>query len=195
MRVTNWIGSAAALTAMLLLAGCGATKIAYKPMDGSAPAAAKSVALQVTDERPADKGGSEKAQVGQVRGSYGIPSAVKDSSPTVATTTVTDAVTDALKQAGVSVQAGAKETLVAAVQHYWMDGMAGYKATVTVKYTLQDASGKALWTKDVSGGAGGALIFKSAESMAQDMFANALTDMAKKSSEDFKSSAFQTAVK
>lgn len=195
MSALRWIRSAGVVGAVLLVAGCGATKIAYKPMDGAAPAAAKSVALQVVDERPADKGGTEKAQVGQVRGSYGIPSAVKDSSPTVATTTVTDAVTDALKQAGVGVQAGSKETLVAAVQHYWMDGMAGYKATVTVKYTLQDASGKALWTKDVSGGAGGALIFKSAESMAQDMFANALTDMAKKSAEEFKSPAFQSALK
>lgn len=186
--------SLAALTALVWLAGCGATKIAYKPLPGSPPAAAHSVALKVVDERPADKGGSEKAQVGQVRGSYGIPSAVKDSSPDVAPRTVGEATTDALKQAGVGVDAGAKQTLVATVKHYWMDGMAGYKSTVTVQYALQDASGKVVWSKDVSGGAGGALIFKSAESMAQDMFGNALTDLATKAAEQFKSADFQKAL-
>jgi len=183
-----------ALVAVLLLAGC-ATKIAYKPMEGSAPPATGSVALKVVDDRPADHGGSDKAQVGVVRGSYGIPSSVKDSNPTVVVTTVTDATTDALKQAGVSVQAGANRTLVASVQNYWMDGMAGYKSTVKVKYTLENGSGKALWTKEVSGSAGGALIFKSADSMAQDMFGNSLTELAKNATAEFKSADFQKALK
>jgi hypothetical protein len=179
---------------LALLAGCGATHIAYKPMAGSAPSAKASVALQVVDERPADKGGTDKMQVGQVRGSYGIPSSVKDASADAATKSVTDATTDALRQAGVGVQDGGKYTLVATVKHFWMDGFHGYKATVTVQYALQDAAGKTLWSKEVAGGAGGALIFKSPESMAQDMFGNALTDLATKATEEFKSADFQKAL-
>jgi hypothetical protein len=163
-------------------------------MAGSAPAPVGSVALQVVDERPADKGGEDKNQVGQVRGSYGIPSAVKDASPDVATRTVSEATTDALRQAGVAVKDGSTHTLVATIKHYWMDGLAGYKATVLVQYALKDGSGKVLWTKDVSGGAGGALFFKSGESMAQDMFGNALTDLANKAAAEFKTPAFQNAL-
>jgi len=194
MKIRIVAPAAALALAFVALAGCGATKIAYKPMAGGAPAEKETVALKVVDERPADKGGTEKVQVGQVRGSYGIPSAVKDSAPDVAPRTVAEATTDALKQAGVGVKDGSTRTLVATVKHYWMDGMAGYKATVAVQYTLQDSSGKTLWTKDVSGGAGGALIFKSAESIAQDMFGNALTDLANKAAEQFKSAEFQKAV-
>jgi hypothetical protein len=177
-----------------LLAGCGATKIAYTPLPGSPPAASASVALKVVDERPAEKGGSNKALVGQVRGSYGIPADVTDSTPDVASRTVTEATTDALKQAGIGVAAGGGKTLIATVKHYWMDGFTGYKATVTVNYALQDASGKVLWSKDVSGSAGGALVFKSAQSMAQDMFGTALTDLAKKAEAEFKSAEFQKAL-
>ena len=194
MRTESARTTGLTLAAALLLAGCGATKIAYKPMAAGAPAAKAAVVLKVVDERPADKGGSEKSQVGQVRGSYGIPSSVKDSTTDVATRTVTEATTDALKQAGIGVEASGNRVLVATVKHYWMDGMAGYKATVLVQYTLQDSSGKVLWTKEVSGGAGGALIFKSPESMAQDMFGNALTDLANKSADQFKTSDFQKAV-
>lgn len=179
--------------AAALLAGCGASKIAYKPMAGSPGAASGAVTLQVVDARPADKGGTDKAVVGQVRGSYGIPSSVKDSAPDVATRTVGDATTDALRQAGVGTQGGSK-TLVATIKHYWMDGLTGYKATVTVHYDLKDASGKVLWSSDVSGGAGGVLMFKSAESMTTEMFGNALSDLAQKASVQFKSAEFQKAI-
>lgn len=179
--------------AAALLAGCGASKIAYKPMAGSPAAATGAVALKVVDARPADKGGTDKAVVGQVRGSYGIPSSVKDSAPDVATRTVGEATTDALRQAGVGAQGGTK-TLVATIKHYWMDGFTGYKATVTVHYEVQDASGAVLWSADVSGGAGGALMFKSAESMTTDMFGNALSDLAQKASVQFKSAEFQKAI-
>src|SRR5437763_446889 len=47
--------------------GC-ATNIAYKPIASAAPAATSSVGLAVRDERPVDKGGADKSQVGVVRG-------------------------------------------------------------------------------------------------------------------------------
>lgn len=185
--------AALAALAALVLGGCGATKITYTPLAGTPPAASATVALRVIDERPADKGGTT-SQVGQVRGSYGIPSAVKDSTTDVTTRTVTEATTDALAQAGVGVGTGGNRVLVARVKHYWMDGFAGYKSTVLVNYSLEDSAGKVLWSAEVSGGAGGALMFKSAESMAQDMFAKALSDLAAKAAEQFKSAQFRQAL-
>ncbi|MBI1817501.1 MAG: hypothetical protein HYR72_21205 [Deltaproteobacteria bacterium] len=191
---THVITLGALAVGLVFLAGCGTTKIAYKPKATSAPAATASVALKVVDERPADKGGSTKDQVGQIRGSYGIPSSVKDSSPDVATVAVSDATIDALRQAGIGMQAGGGKTLVATVKHFWMDGMMGYKATVAVQYTLQDSSGKTLWTAEVKGGAGGTNLFRGAESFTQDMFENALSDLANKALEQFKSDAFKKAL-
>lgn len=179
---------------VVLLAGCGTTKIAYKPMATPAPPAAAHVTVKVVDERPADKGGSSKVQVGQIRGSYGIPSAVKDGDTEVATKTVADATNDALRQAGVGPQTGSAKTLVATVKHFWMDGLAGYKATVAVQYALQDSAGKTLWSAEVKGGAGGTNLFRGAESFTQDMFEKALTDLACKAAEEFKSDAFKKAL-
>jgi hypothetical protein len=183
-----------ALTLAAFLVGCGTTKIAYKPKaaGGSAPSA--QVALKVVDQRPADKGGSDRVQVGQIRGSYGIPSAVRDASPEVATRTVSDATTDALKQAGIGIEGNAGKTLVATVTHFWMDGMMGYKATVAVDYALQDGSGKVLWSAEVKGGAGGTNLFRGAESFTQDMFENALADLANRALEQFRSAAFTKAL-
>ncbi|MGH3054487.1 MAG: hypothetical protein ACRDL7_05860, partial [Gaiellaceae bacterium] len=168
--------------------------IKYKPLAAAAPAPAASVGLKVVDQRPADKGGQDKTQVGQIRGSYGIPSGVNDGSADVAPTTVTDATTDALHQAGVGVQSGSPKTLVATVTHYWMDGFQGYKATVAVQYALQDNAGKTLWSAEVKGGAGGTNLFRSPQSFTQDMFENALTDLATRASEQFKSEAFKKAL-
>ena len=185
---------AAVVVCALLLAGCGTTKIAYKPKASAPPAASANVALKVVDQRAADKGGSSKIQVGQIRGSYGIPSAVKDADAEVATKTVTDATTDALHQAGVGTQSGGAKVLVATVTRFWMDGMAGYKASVDVQYDLQDSAGKTLWSAQVNGGAGGTNLFRGAESFTQDMFENALADLANKAAEQFRSDAFKRAL-
>jgi len=182
---------AAALT---FAAGCATTAIKYKPLAAAAPPAAANLSLKVVDQRPADKGGQDKAQVGQIRGSYGIPSGVKDSSADVATETVAAATTDALKQAGVGVQSGSPKTLVATVTHFWMDGFHGYKATIAVQYALQDGGGKTLWSSEVKGGAGGTNLFRGAESFTQDMLENALADLANKAAEQFKTESFKKAV-
>jgi hypothetical protein len=178
---------------LILIAGCS-TSIAYKPMGGTPPAAAKTVTLKVTDERPADHGGSDKKVVGKVRGSYGIPASVTDSNPNIVVDTVSQATADALAQSGVGVGPGGG-TLVGTVKSYWMDGFAGYKGTITVQYALLDASGASVWSKEVSGGSGGALVFKSASSMTQDIFGVALSDLAKKAAVEFQSPEFQKALK
>ena len=68
------------LAGLVLLAGCAKTAIKYKPLTAAAPAAAANLSLKVVDQRPADKGGQDKTQVGQIRGSYGIPAGVNDGS-------------------------------------------------------------------------------------------------------------------
>ena len=194
MKLKSVVKIVAAGLPLLAVVGCGATNIAYKPMAASAAATKASVGLKIIDARPADKGGTEKNVVGQVRGSYGIPSSVKDASMDVAPSTIGAATTDALQQAGVGVGPSSKRFLVATIQHYWMDGLGGYKGTVTVQYDLQDASGKTVWSKQVSGASGGALIFTSAEKMTQEIFGKALTDLATKASAEFSSKEFQAAL-
>jgi len=75
-----------------------------------------------------------------------------------------------------------------------MDGFQGYKATVAVQYALQDGAGKTLWSAEVKGGAGGTNLFRSPQSFTQDMFENALTDLANRAAEQFKTEAFKKAV-
>lgn len=186
--------TAGLLLGLLMTAGCATTTITYKTKSAAAPAAVANVVVKVVDERPADKGGQDKNQVGQVRGSYGIPSAVKDGAADVAPRTVLDATTDALRQARVGTQAGSSKTLVTAIKHYWMDGMMGYKATIAVQYSLQDSAGKTLWSAEVKGGAGGALIIQSPQSFTQGLIENALADLAAKAAEQFKSAEFQKAL-
>ncbi len=194
MKRSQIFSSGVLAAAISLLAGCGVSHIAYKPMAAAAPPASSSLGLKVVNSRSADAGGTT-ATVGQVRGSYGIPQKVDDADAGVFAKSVGDASTDALKQAGVDVKDGGGRTLVATITRYWMDGMAGYKATIAVKYDLQDASGKSLWSKEVSGGAGGTNLFRSPDSFAQDMMQNALADLATKAATEFKSDAFQKALK
>jgi len=182
------------LAALFALGGC-ATNIAYKPMTAAAPAAAGTVALAVKDARPADKGGSEKSQVGVIRGSYGIPTSLKDGDPAVVTRTVTEATSDALRHAGIEVKPGSGRTLSANVKHYWMDGMVGYKGTIVVAYSLADASGKTLWSGEVTGASGGAHVFKSGPTLGQDIFASALNELATRASEQFRAADFQQAAR
>lgn len=193
LKRQHLISIAGFTASVMLVAGC-ATSIAYKPMGGTPPAAANTVALKVVDERPADHGGSDKKVVGKVRGSYGIPASVADSNPNIVIDTVSQATADGLAQSGVGVGTGGR-TLVATVKHYWMDGMTAYRGTVTVQYALLDASGASVWSKEISGGSGGALVFKSASSMTQDIFGAALSDLASKAAAEFKSPEFQKALK
>ncbi|MBI3781936.1 MAG: hypothetical protein HY270_00895 [Deltaproteobacteria bacterium] len=180
---------------LMVLAGCGTTNISYKPMAAANVATKVSVGLRIVDERPADKGGTQKNFIGQVRSSYGIPRALKDANVVVATSTVGAMTVDALQQAGLGVGRGSgKRTLVATIKHFWMDDVQGYKATVTVQYELQNASFKIVWSKQLSGVAGGASSFTSPEKTAQELFGQALADLSSKAAAEFKSSEFQAAL-
>ncbi len=142
----------AALSALLLaLAGCGSSNIAYTP--SVAPAAStRRVALKVVDNRLPKEGGREPALVGLQRSAVGIKAGIKESSPESVANLVRSAAEDGLGQAGIGIDAGARTTLTAQVLGFWMDwsgydflsGVA-YKGTITVEYTLQDASGRTIW--------------------------------------------------
>lgn len=174
---------------VVLLTGC-TSSITYEPPCGKRPAPAKTIVLRIVDERPAEKGGSDKRIVGQVRGSYGIPSSVGDSNPNVVVDSVSQSTADALAQAGVGV-GESSHTLTGTVRQYWLDGFAGYKGTITVSYALADAAGTTVWSTEITAASGAAPIFKSAQAMTQDIFGEALSDLAQKAVAEFKSSQFQ----
>jgi hypothetical protein len=174
---------------------CGSLHVAYAPSSAAAaPATGTAVKLKVVDARPADQGGEDKAVVGQVRSGVGIPNAMKDSDPNAVTRTVTEATSDALRQAGVAGGKGDK-TLVATVKEFWMDGYAGYKGKVVVDYALQDGSGATLWQKTLTGSDGAALVMKSSYGMTEDIFKKALANLATSAATEFQTAEFQAAAK
>lgn len=182
-----------AVVATLALSGCvGAPDVQYQPSTAANAATKASVGLNVTDKRSAEHRGNG-AQIGQIRGSFGIPHGVDDKKSDVAVKTVTDATTDALRKSAVGVQNGNK-TLVAAVKEFWFDGFMGFAATVTVSYQLTDASGKVLWSADVTGKAGDSAMFSNAKEVAEMLLPRALADLASKAGEQFNTPAFQQAL-
>jgi hypothetical protein len=193
MMADKKLGQAVLFGALLLAAGCSGLQVKYKPSTAAAPAPTTSVALQVVDGRPADKLQNKK-EVGQVRNGVGIPFGLDDQDENVVPRTVTEATNDALKLAGLGTLGGQKR-LVATVTEFWMDGFMGYKAAVTVRYALLAASGQPLWTQEVKGAAGGTSFGSTGpNSMAQKLFAEALTDLANKANAEFRSPQFTQAL-
>jgi hypothetical protein len=185
----------ALLIGALLVGACSSNpQIKYSASNPASAVAKTTVGLKVNDLRAADKGGTEHARVGQVRSGFGIPSGLDDASPDVAPRTVTEATSDALRGAGIGVQAGGGKVLAASIKEFWMDGYMGYAASVVINYQLLDPSGKELWAAEVKGGAGGTPMFKSAKSLTEDLFQQALGELATKAGEQFRSAAFQQAL-
>lgn len=184
------------VTSLLFAAtGCAKLHVAYSPANApAAPATGVAVKVQIADARPADNGGSEPENVGQIRSGVGIPSDLSDSDPQVVTRTVHEATTDALKHAGVG-EAGSGKTLVATVKEFWMDGYMGYKGSVTVEYALRDAAGKTLWTASVTGTDGGSNAMRSAYSMTEEIFEKALAEVSANATKAFQSPEFLAAAR
>jgi hypothetical protein len=184
------------VSSLLLASGCArrGMQIMYTPSAAANLQPNAMVSLKVIDNRPAEKL-LEKNRVGSVRGSYGIPYAIKDSDPEVVARTVTEATSDGLLQSGVGVvAAGQPKTLIATINDYWMDGFMGYKASITVNYKLVDAAGNQLWTHEVIAGAGGTNAFSGPEATTKRLFEAALKDLATRAGEGFRSPQFVQAV-
>lgn len=168
-------------------------KIGYQPMVARPEPPGAVVTLVVHDERAAGLGGTEKARVGTIRGGYGNPFSVHESGPDRVAQLVTQATTDALRQAGVEARPGSPRTLVATVKGFWVDGYAGVKSVVEVQCSLQDATGKELWSAFIKGASGG-MVWVVGGGVAEETLTKALGDYAVHAAEEFKTPAFQRAV-
>jgi hypothetical protein len=182
------------LLSLVAVSGCaGPPDVQYGPVTAASVASKGAVGLTVSDDRSSEHGRGA-AQIGQVRGGFGIPQGVDDKKPDVIVKTVTDATTDALRKSAIGVQADGPKKLVAKVKDFWFDGMLAYASTVTVEYQLTDASGKELWKAEVQGKAGDSMMNSSPKAIAEALLPKALADMATHASEQFNSPAFQQAL-
>lgn len=168
-------------------------KVGYSPIVARPEPAGAVVSLVVRDERAPGLGGSDKARVGTIRGGYGNPFAVRESGPDRVAQLVTQATTDALRQAGVETRAGSPRTLVAIVKGFWVDGYAGVKAVVEVECSLQDETGKVLWSAFIKGASGG-MVWVVGGGVAEQTLTKALGDYAVRAAEEFETPAFQRVV-
>ena len=151
-----------------------------------------SVALTVVDQRPAGLSGSDRRQVGTLRLGYGIPFAVYERGPERITELVTRATADALQQAGIAPEPSSARVLVASVTRFWADGFAGYTGVVEVNCSLQDHSGKSLWSALVRGAGGRSQWW--GPSVVETVFSEVLGDYTTRAARAFESEEFQTAL-
>jgi hypothetical protein len=181
-------------------AGCGPVAIDYRPMTNAAlpSAPAASVALQVRNSRPEERGGLT-ARVGTIYDHSSGPEgrsltyhgrAVDTTSPEIVAQTVGAATTDALAHAGVSVRPAAP-VLVATVKEYWFDGHPVHTTEIVVSYELMDAGGRSLWHADFRGAASATVLLGSA---LANTFRDALQEVAGRASEGFRSPGFRAAL-
>ena len=179
------------LFGLLLIAGCSyQVALKYDPIVRGAEDPTTTVKLTVVDERAPDFGGTDKTEVGRVRGGYGNPFPLYESDSHRVALLVQDATSDALRLSRVAVGDNSERTLVATVRGFWLDGYMGYKATVEVDCALQDGQGNVLWKASISGGGGGVPLW-SPSSFVAPTFQKALADYADHAVVQFNSPAFQ----
>ena len=180
------------LPLVILTAGCSySTRLKYDPIAGGPKNQSATITLEVRDARPPQDGGGDKSQVGRVRGGYGNPFAVRESGPERVSTLVGEALTDALRQAGIGTRGGGNRKLVAEITSFWIDGFLGYKSTIAATCSLEDDRGKVLWTRSITGAHGGALVFRGVGGFVSDVFRKALAEFATRAKDEFNSPDFQ----
>ena len=182
-------------------AGCGPFAIDYRPAANvpPAPPSTASVALQVRNTRPGERGGNT-ARVGTIYDSSSGPEgrnftyhprAVDTTSPETVARTVEAATADALAHAGISIKPAAP-MLVASVREYWFDGHTIHQTVIIVSYDLIDRAGRPLWHADFRGDGSATFLLGSA---LVDTFRTALQELARHAGEAFSSPEFQTALR
>jgi hypothetical protein len=178
--------------ALLGLSACSfQSDLAYTPLKGQqAQSPTAMVAVTVIDKRPADKGGDDKSEIGRVRGGFGNPFPVYESSQHEVTRLVTEATTDALRVAGFGTASNAPRRVVATITEFWIDGYMGYESGVKVDLALQDTQGDVLWTGTAEGGAGG-VAWWTPTGHIPDMFDRSLQQYAGQAADLFRSAAFR----
>jgi hypothetical protein len=175
----------------VVCAGCSFNvALKYDPVVRGAEDPVVTVDLKVIDDRTPDFGGTNKTEIGRVRGGYGNPFPVYESDSQQVAHLVRDATADALRLARVGVAPDAQRVLVATVKEFWIDGYIGYKASVIVQCVLQDRDGGKLWTASISGAGGGAPWW-TATSFIAPTFQKALAEYAENAAGQFGSQEFQ----
>ena len=180
-----------ALVSFGLVTGCSRQiELSYQPIVRGVEDPNTTLSLTVVDARAPGEGGDDKTEVGRVRGGYGSPFPVYETSPQRVAQIVRDATADALSHARVKVQEGGPRRLRATVKNFWIDGYMGYKANIAVQCDLQDDNGKVLWTAMITGGGGG-MPWWSIDTFIVSTFQQALADYSEHAIVDFNSAAFQ----
>jgi hypothetical protein len=187
----------AVCTATLIAGGCSfETSIHHAPIGAIAGTPLGSVAVNVVNNRPPERGGQTTC-VGRVRGGYGNPFPIHEASPADVVRSVQETVSDALLQAGVASNGQNGLQLVATLQDFWLDGFMNYNADVSIEYTLQDSAGVTRWRQSVTSTGGSTItgsVFVGGE-QARSAFETALDGIAVQSRDLFRAPDFQDLVR
>jgi hypothetical protein len=174
--------------------GCVAgvvTEVRYRPIAAAPPPPRAAVSLEVVDSREAKLGGREKNLVGQVRGTYGNPFALRETAPVAQI--VAAATSDALLHAGVRAQSDASRTVIVTIKKYWVDGYMAVTANIEVEVALRDSEERILFSQSIRGDATGSLVI-APQAELEGVFQNALAQYTRAAVASFQSPAFQNAL-
>jgi len=175
---------------LVFLSGCAA-QLRYVEKWPLKQPAARTVRVDVSDERPPDQGGDNPRQVGIARGGYGNPVPFENDDPLQLTKIIKQATVDALHGAGVEAAEQAPFVLRARMRRFWMDGYVAYSAESEVHYELLGAAGTVVWSQTAKGNAAGAVFSYGA---ASDLLNEAVDHLASFANAQFRRDEFQKAL-
>jgi hypothetical protein len=165
--------------------------VRYRPSAAPPPASRANVGLSVVDSREPKLGGIEKNLVGQMRGGFGNPFALREAYPV--SDIIAAATTDALLQSGVKALPAASRAMVVTVKKYWFDGYVSCTAKIEALVEVRDAEERIVFSQMISGEASGAIVV-APQSEAEEIFQNALAQYARAAQAIFQSPTFQKAL-
>jgi hypothetical protein len=167
------------------------TEVRYRPSAATPPPSRAAVGLSVVDSREPKLGGVEKNLVGQMRGGFGNPFALREES--AVSGIIAAATTDALLHSGVKAVPDASRTMVVAVKKYWFDGYVSCTAKIEALVEVHDSEQRIVFSQMIAGEASGPVAF-APQSDAEEIFQNALVQYVGAAQRIFQSSTFQNAL-
>jgi hypothetical protein len=167
------------------------TEVRYRSIAAPPPSLRAKVSLEVVDSRESKLGGREKNLVGQVRGTYGNPFALREAAPVAQI--VAAATSDALLHAGVRAQPDASRTMIVTIKKYWIDGYIACTANIETQIALRDREERLVFSQLIRGDATGSVAI-APQTELEGIFQNALERYARAAVASFQSPAFQNAL-
>ena len=187
-----------AAVALLLAAIAGCAPRYNLPYTSPQPGAMNQgdIAVEVVNQRPTDKGGTEPFLLGHVRNAFGMPIrkiiAREDREPTALMKTMVSECLAASGYRPVEPTAGIPKITVA-ITSFWCDGYTNYTMTTNATLTLSQADGSGAAWSDTLVAVGNRTIImheKELDNGFQMMLNNAVTQLIQK----FQSPQFKTAL-